>query len=382
MSIEALGVLKKAFADPGRQVKEWKQKTGGKAIGFLLTDVPEELIHAAGFFPFGICGGRARMEQAEAHLQTWACSYVRKGLALAINGELDFLDGVIFPLTCDSTRLLPGIWEHNTPLPYMDSFRLPRQVERPSAKKYLLGELERITHNLSGYRGKEITDEELRQSIRLYNSNRGLLRKLYSIHEHNPEAISNKDLYAVLGASMVIEREKLNRFLSELVATLEEKTKPPVSNNKTKLYISGTFINPPEVLDYLDESGVTVVGDDLKNGFRYIEADVEDTDASPWESLANRQLKKTPFAGYDVPSAPRRYNLVKAAQQKKVQGVLFLHLKYCEPENYDYYDNLQALEQAGIPSLRIETEFGDTSLGQLQTRIHAFMEMVGGESNV
>ena len=78
----------------------------------------------------------------------------------------------------------------------------------------------------------------------------------------------------MLGASMVIEREKLNRFLSELVATLEEKTKPPVSNNKTKLYISGTFINPPEVLDYLDESGVTVVGDDLKYGFRYIEADV------------------------------------------------------------------------------------------------------------
>ena len=87
-------------------------------------------------------------------------------------------------------------------------------------------------------------------------------------------------------------------------------------------------------------------------------------------SLAIRQLKKTPFGGYDVPSAPRRYNLVKAAQQKKVQGVLFLHLKYCEPENYDYYDNLQALEQAGIPSLRIETEFGDTSLGQLQTRIY------------
>ena len=67
MSIEVLEVLKKTFADPGRQVKEWKQDTGGKAIGFLLTEVPEELIHAAGFFPFGICGGRARLEQAEAH---------------------------------------------------------------------------------------------------------------------------------------------------------------------------------------------------------------------------------------------------------------------------------------------------------------------------
>ena len=119
MSIEVLEVLKKTFADPGRQVKEWKQDTGGKAIGFLLTEVPEELIHAAGFFPFGICGGRARLEQAEAHLQSWACSYVRKGLALAINGELDFLDGILsrsrvilpvcFPVSGNTTSRFP-IW--------------------------------------------------------------------------------------------------------------------------------------------------------------------------------------------------------------------------------------------------------------------------------
>lgn len=377
MNIEVLEVIKRAYANPDRQVQEWKQRTGGKAIGFLLTEVPEELIHAAGFFPFGICGGSVRMDRAEAHLQSWACSYVRNSLALALNGKLDFLDGLIVPLTCDSTRMVSGIWKHNRPLSYMDSYRLPKQVERPSAKKYLLGELERIKRGFGDYRGNEISDEELKRSIRLYNSNRKLLRKLFNLHERNPDVISNKDLYTVLGASMVIEREKLNSLLSELVKTLEEKTKESVK--KTKLYLSGTFINPMEVLDCLDESGGVVVGDDLKNGFRYIEADVAEADASLLDSLAIRQLEKIPFAGYDVPSNPRRHNLVKAAQQKKAQGVLFLHLKYCEPENYDYYDNLQALEQAGIPSLRIETEFGDTSPGQLQTRIHAFMEMVGGE---
>lgn len=380
MGIEVLEVIKQASANPGRQVQEWKQRTGGKVIGFLLTDVPEELIHAAGFFPFGICGGSVRMDRAEVHLQSWSCSYVRNSLALALNGKLDFLDGLIVPLTCDSIRMVSGIWKHNRPLPYMGNYRLPMQVERLSAKKYLLGELERIKRGLGDYRGKDISEEELIRSIRLYNSNRNLLRKLFNLHECNPDVISNKDLYTVLGASMVIEREKLNRLLSELVKSLEDKTKKPVK--KTKLYLSGTFINLPEILDYLDESGGAVVGDDLKNGFRYIEADVAETGVSPLESLAIRQLKKIPFAGYDVPSNPRRYNLVKEAQMKKAQGVLFLHLKYCEPENYDYYDNLQALEQAGIPSLRIETEFGETSPGQLQTRIHAFMEMVGGENNV
>ena len=61
--------------------------------------------------------------------------------------------------------------------------------------------------------------------------------------------------------------------------------------------------------------------------------------------------------------------------------MIFLHLKYYEPENYDYYDNAQTLEKAGIPTIRIETEFGTTSLGQIRTRVQAFLEMVGGIIN-
>lgn len=383
MNPEVLEVFKQAAADPGRGVLEWKQHKGGKAIGFLLTDVPEELIHAAGFFPFGICGGSARMELADAHLQTWACSYVRKALALALGGKLNFLDGLIVPHTCDAARMILGIWKHNSPLPYMDNFRLPRQVDRPSAKKYLLGELERLKRNIEDYRGREITAEELRRSLRLYNSNRKLLRKLFSIHAHNPSAVSNRDLYTVLMASMVMEREKLNVLLGKLVESLEEEAEPPDNgtDNVTRVFLSGTFITPLEILDFLDESGGAVVGDDLKNGFRYIEADVEeDNGASPLEMLAERQLGRIPFAAYDMPQNPRRSYLVEAVQQKKAQGVLFLHLKYCEPENYDYYDNFQALKQAGIPSLHIETGFGEASLGQLRTRIQAFMEMVRGEN--
>ncbi|MDO9535606.1 MAG: 2-hydroxyacyl-CoA dehydratase family protein [Bacillota bacterium] len=376
MNTEVLEIFRQAVEDPGKEVREWKEKKGGKVVGFLLTDVPEELIHAAGFFPFGICGGTVRMDQVEAHLQFWSCSYVRNSLALALDGKLDFLDGLVIPHTCDTTRMLMGIWKHVRPLPFMDSFRLPRQVGRPSAKQYVVGELRRIKDRLDDFRGTEITDEELSQSFKLYNSNRNLLRKLFNLHEQNPASISNKDLYTVVKASMVIEREKLNMLLSELVSVLAENAGTP--NDKTKIFISGTFLEPLDLLNYIDESGGAIVGDDLKNGFRYIESDVAEA-GDPLEALAERQLKRIPSASYDIPENLRRHFLVKTAQQKGVQGVILLHVKYCEPENYDYYDNIQALEKAGIPALRIETEFGDTSLGQLSTRVQAFMEMVGGE---
>jgi len=60
-------------------------------------------------------------------------------------------------------------------------------------------------------------------------------------------------------------------------------------------------------------------------------------------------------------------------------GLIFLHLKFCEPENYDYNDMREGLNSAGIPNLRLETEFTNPSLGQIRTRLEAFIEMIGGD---
>jgi bcr-type benzoyl-CoA reductase subunit C len=374
---EIIGLFQKVAENPGWQARQWKEERKGKIIGFLLTDVPEELIHAAGFLPYGICGGQNRLDSAIAHLQNWACSYVRSSLALALERKLDFLDGLIIPQSCDTTRMVLGIWQHASPLPFLQNFRLPRQVNRPSAREYLIGELAQLKEQLEIYRGAHISTEELRNSIKLYNNNRSLLRKLYLINEQNPEILSTKVLYTLIKGSMLIPREKVNGLLTKLLKALEGETSPS-GNDHIPLIISGTLLEPFELLDYLDEGGGVIVGDDLQNGFRYIDGDVKE-DVDPLEALADRQLNRIPFAGYDLARNPRRFFLSKMAVEKKARGVIFLHLKHCEPENYDYYDNAQALEKAGIPSIRIETEFGITSLGQILTRVQAFLELVGGK---
>jgi len=356
---------------------QWKNKSGGKVIGFLLTDVPEELIHAAGFFPYGICGSSGGHERVDAHLQNWACSLVRSSFALALQGKLDFLDGLIIPHTCDTTRMVSGIWKHASPLPFMENYLLPRQVDRPSARTYLVGELTRLKERLEDYRGAVITDDEISNSISLYNSNRKLLRRIFSLHEQNPGCICNRDLYALIRAGLIMPREILNDYLGQLVDALEKDGPSSSAANHTRLVISGSVCEPPEILDYLEHAGGTVVGDDLQNGWRYIEADVRET-GDPLEALADYQINRIPFAGYDTVRNPRRHFLVHLAQKKQARGVIFLHLKNCEAENYDYYDNMQALKKMGIPTLRLETEFGGSSLGQLNTRVQAFMEMVGG----
>lgn len=376
---EVISVLQKTAENPDWRVKQWKKQGEGRAVGFLLTDVPEELIHAAGFFPYGISGGPARLDFADAHLQTWVCSFIRSSLAAALEGKLDFLDGLIIPQNCDTTRTLSGIWRHAVPLPFLQEFRLPRQVDRPSARDYLVYELLRLKEALEKFSGNKITTKKIKDSIALYNSNRRLLGGLFTLHDKNPAAISNKELYTIVKASLLFPREELNWLLHQLVSALMLKEVAPV--DKIRLFLSGTLLEPLGILDLLDESAVVVVGDDFQNGYRYIEANVEET-GDPWEALADRQLKRIPSASYDLLHNPRRHYLVETAREKKADGVIFLHLRHCEPENFDYYDNLQAFEEAGVPAIRIETEFGGTFSGQLRTRVQAFVEMIGGENNV
>ncbi len=377
---ELIGPFENALKYPAEQVRQWKTEQGGRAVGFLMTDVPEELIHAAGFFPYGITGGNAEMEKADAHLQPWVCSYVRNCLALGLGERLDFLDGLIIPQTCDTTRMLLDLWKHVQPYPYMDIFRLPRQVDRPSAGNYLIGELDRLKRELEQFAGRPIDWKNLRNSILLYNHNRELLRRIVDLHAHNPALISDRNLYTLINGSMIMPREKVNELLVKIVEALEGSLNSEGERKHLRLLLSGTLLEPLEILDLIDEWGGAVIGDDFQNGYRYIEADVVIRDGI-MEAFADRQLNRIPSAAFDIGDRKRRFFLTDLAEEKRAQGVIFLHHSFCEPENFDYYDNLQAMKSAGIPAMRIETQFGQSSLGQMRTRIQAFLEMVGGENS-
>ncbi|HAP32740.1 MAG TPA: hypothetical protein DCQ14_06790 [Firmicutes bacterium] len=375
---ESINIFERAATASAEEADQWKKENNGKVMGFMLTDVPEELLHAAGFLPFAVNSVAGRLECADAHLQAWACSYSRNCLAAAAQGKLSFLDGLVIPHTCDTMRMLMGVWEQIQPLPFMKNYRLPRQVARPSAGIYLHGELQRLKGALENFRGQQIKDDALRESIALYNSNRSLLRHLYRLHESTLSPLSSKDLFTIIKAAMVMPREKVNLLLKQLLACLEEGNTENCRRGDIRLLISGTLLEPLQLLDFISEKGGIVVADDLQNGSRYLVADVAES-GDPLEALAERQLTRIPTALYEPQKQNRMEYLANLAREQRADGVLFVHLKFCEPENYDYYDNVKAMEKAGIPAMAVESSFGGVHTGQLQTRVHAFMEMLGGE---
>ncbi len=86
-------------------------KAGGvKAIGYLCSFVPPELITAAGFLPVRITGdplldGGKASEYIEPNL----CPYVRNCFELMIGKKYQGLDGVVLPAACDAVERIYGI---------------------------------------------------------------------------------------------------------------------------------------------------------------------------------------------------------------------------------------------------------------------------------
>jgi benzoyl-CoA reductase/2-hydroxyglutaryl-CoA dehydratase subunit BcrC/BadD/HgdB len=66
-------------------------------------------------------------------------------------------------------------------------------------------------------------------------------------------------------------------------------------------------------------------------------------------------------------------NLVKGSGAR---GVIFYHVKFCEPEKFYYPALMKGLEGAGIPSVLVEAEIGEPLAAQVVNRLEAFKEVI------
>ena len=127
-------------------VRDWKQRTGGLAVGFLPVYVPRELLHAMGVLPVGVMGAGDDLEiiRGDAYYQSYICHLPRSVIELGLNGALDCLDGMLFPATCDVIRNLSGMWMMQFPGKYVHYLDVPQDFAPEVGGAFYRHELEQI----------------------------------------------------------------------------------------------------------------------------------------------------------------------------------------------------------------------------------------------
>jgi len=371
-STNALQALIQAARTP---LQEWPHRYPGyRAMGYLCSYVPEEMIRAAGFTPVRVRGTTAPLKRVDAHLQSFTCALCRSSLDQILSGELDFLKGTLFAHTCDAMQAQADLWRINTDgTHFVDTVMQPVNLGSSAAPHYLEAELNRLRERLAAFAGRAISDEDLWGSISLYDETRRLVHALQMVRHR----LNASQFFAVLDAAQVMPREEFNPLVAGLLIDLQGASGQREAGPRTtppRLFLVGAVLDEPRLLDLVDELGGCVVGDDLCSGSRHF-LDRVDMQGNPIVDLANYYLRRPPCPTKIHPAHDAGHYLLEQVRRARAQGVVFAIEKFCEPHAFDYALVHPALDRSGVPHLVLEME-QTPSLEALRTRLQAFLEIL------
>jgi bcr-type benzoyl-CoA reductase subunit C len=370
----SLDIFHQIAADPRSYAAGWKKQNGAKVIGHFCSYAPEEIVTAAGALGFRILPSGRAITRADAHLQSYCCELVRGTLEDVLAGDLDFLDGVIFPHTCDSIQRLSDIWRLNTTFGFHSDLMVPSKLNTQSAVDYLTDILASLRNELAGWLDTPISDDALHDAIVLHNRIRTSFKQLYELRNKTPGLLPGRDWHAVMTAGLVMERTSLAEHLGELVKALEHEH-PSGQASPKRVVLSGGICTVPEIYTFIEAAGGAIVWDDLCMGGRYFDGLVSET-MTPDEALARRYAARSVCPAKHTGITSRGDHLVEIVARSRAQGVVFLKLTFCDPHAFDYPYMKQMLDEKGIASILIELETLSQASAQIQTRCQAFMEMI------
>ena len=369
------------YEERGKRAKELHD-AGKKVIGYFCCFVPEEIITALDMVPYRIQGSQSEpIDQADAYIEPMACPFARSCFNQALKGDYDFLDGFVAPHSCDTIERMYHIWHHNKPAPFNHMINVPHMMG-PSSDEFYKNELAYFIKSLEDWSGRKLDQGKLKAAVKLYNKRRALLRQLYELRKSDPPLVSGVEVTKVLVAGMGIPAEEHIALVEKFIA--EVKGRPQRQKGKLpRIFIWGNEIDDIAFIKLVEESGAEVVMDDLCTGTRFFWDDVPET-PDPLDGIACGYLA-THCPRSNVPQVEgrerdleNRYGYIdRFIADWRVDGAIFYIVRYCDTCELEGPDLREHLDSAKIPVLMIEDDYSTSTIGQLRTRVQAFLEMIG-----
>ena len=373
-SASTLDTLQNTLRERTRIATDWKAQ-GKKVVGYRCMYVPEEIIYAADMLPYPLYGTPEAVSVADSYFQTCTCEFIRNIFDHALEGKLQFLDNLVLCNTCDVVRRLYDMWNG-----YIDTcscymINNPQMLCTEANHTYYREELDRFKKEMEKLSGNAITNEALQHAIDIHNETRGLLKDICMLRKQDNSPVSGTDMLHIVMASSVMPKDKVNPLLRQLLE--EVKTRKAPERNGPRIMITGSIIDNPALIQLVEDVGGVVVADDLCTTTKYFWYQVEKAD-DPMDALYKFNNERCLCACMH-PTESRLEYLLELIEEFKVDGVIYFNLKYCHPFLYEaplFRDKLQA---RGIPTIFLEAGHDLSGLGQLQTRVQAFIEMLESE---
>ena len=142
--------------------RKWKERTGGKVIGYFCCYAPEEIIHAAGILPVRIVDSHEPEDFTDPYYQTWSrnCPFSRGCLAEALKGSYDYLDGLVMARSCLHVLHAYDAWKARMPVSFSHFVFVPALMNVRGTKEHFVGELADFKAALEKWSGVTLGDRK------------------------------------------------------------------------------------------------------------------------------------------------------------------------------------------------------------------------------
>jgi benzoyl-CoA reductase subunit C len=352
--------------------KQWKERTGGKVLGYFCTYVPEEIPYAAGVLPVRILGSHEPQDVTEPHIFGMFCPFCRDCLAQGLKGRYDYLDGIMIAQSCLHVRQAFTSWQKHIPTEYSYYLPMPHGVQSRHAYPYLANELAAFQRSIEDWTGTTIADDDLRRSIEIHNQSRQNLMQAYELRKSSAPPLTGEEAMEMVMSNQMVDKKEHSRAMAGLLENLPSRSLD--RGEDVRLMLIGSEDDDIPFVRMVESLGAVVVVDEHCTGTRYFWNQVK-LDGSLHDSLAARYIDRPACPSKDWPERTRIPHALALARDYKVQGAILIQQKFCDPHELDIPALKKALEGAGVLTLFLEFDV-TVPLGQFRIRVEAFLEML------
>lgn len=362
------------------KAKEFKEK-GGKIAGTLCSYTPNEILDAAGIASVGLCGtSNEVVPDAEKVLPKNLCPLIKSTYGFAFTQKCPytyFSDIIIGETTCDGKKKM---YELLNEMKETYILHLPQGQDHPYAKKMWLDELNLLKEHLEEKFGVEVTEEKLREAVHNRNRLRDAVLSMFELQMSCPPAMKGTEMMHIrqMGTFTFDLEEQIDNIETKVAhaKAAYEAGERPVPATAKRILLTGCPSAGviQKVGGAIENNGGVIVCYDDCGGERTTRLKIDENAEDIMEAIADRYLSI--HCSVMTPNKERMENTVNMMKKYKVDGVVEVVLQACHTFNVEADFMRRAVEEQGVPYMKLETDYSTADSGQIETRIAAFIEML------
>jgi benzoyl-CoA reductase/2-hydroxyglutaryl-CoA dehydratase subunit BcrC/BadD/HgdB len=381
----------------GRREKEIRaqKEAGKKIIGYSCMFAPIELILAAGAVPVRIGSGwYDAAKLGDRIMPVEVCPVIRSTIGakmVNLSPYLELSDVIINPLTCDGRSKLSEILSDYKTIWCMSP---PRVKDDPQSLALWKKEIQVIKEKLEKLTGNKIIRKNLKASIELMQRATKAFRRIQDLRKGAP-VITGRDAMLVNQTSLWDNIERWTQKVNELCDELEKRVKQKeyaCYPDTPRVMVTGTPMlwpdswKVPNIIEESNPKGVLVV-DEQCSGDRILYDPVgvdEWTMSDMIDAISERYLMAStcPCFTSEHGNEDRVNWIMDRIKEYKVDGVIYYVVRGCILYAMEYTRIKRVLDQMNIPVYYLDTEYTREDVGQMKTRVEAFLEMLEARTEI